>query len=392
MIFHIDVNSAFLSWSAVYNLKNGKKIDLRTVPSVIGGDSAKRHGIVVAKSIPAKKFNIKTGDTISMALQKCPNIIIEPPIHKIYNEYSKKFIAFVKHYFDIVEQASIDECYVDVPYISKEEAKKIAIFIKDKIKHELYFSVNVGISDKKVLAKMASDMEKPDKVHTLFSDEIKEKMWPLPIERLYMSGKKSSSYLRNMGINTIGALALSDESIIESHLKSHGKLLYKYANGIDTDKLIIKKEDPKGIGNSKTAPVDITSFADASIFLKELSITVSNRLKKDKVKGKTVLVEVKFSNFIKTTHQAMLDKHIFDANDIFDEAKKLLKYIMEHNKGMNIRLIGVRVLDLSNENEKVPYQMSIFDIKPESKKDKELKKTMKHINDKYGLGTIHKGI
>ena len=135
MIFHIDVNSAFLSWSAVYNLKNGKKIDLRTVPSVIGGDSAKRHGIVVAKSIPAKKFNIKTGDTISMALQKCPNIIIEPPIHKIYNEYSKKFIAFVKHYFDIVEQASIDECYVDVPYISKEEAKKIAIFIKDKIKH-----------------------------------------------------------------------------------------------------------------------------------------------------------------------------------------------------------------------------------------------------------------
>ena len=221
IIFHIDVNSAYLSWTAVKLLKEAakdeKKIDIRNIPAIIGGDREKRHGIVLAKSISAKKFGIVTGEPIANALQKCPNILIVPPEHGYYNEQSHKLMNLLRTFTPDIEQVSVDECYMDFSGIQNEYPSPLACAykIKDTVKEKLGFTVNVGISDVKVLAKMASDFQKPDRVHTLFPDEIPEKMWPLPIRNLLFLGKASEQKLLNQGIRTIGDLAREREANVQ---------------------------------------------------------------------------------------------------------------------------------------------------------------------------------
>ena len=254
IIFHIDVNSAYLSWTAVKLLKEAakdeKKIDIRNIPAIIGGDREKRHGIVLAKSISAKKFGIVTGEPIANALQKCPNILIVPPEHGYYNEQSHKLMKLLRTFTPDIEQVSVDECYMDFSGIQNEYPSPLACAykIKDTVKEKLGFTVNVGISDVKVLAKMASDFTKPDKVHTLYRREIKEKMWQLPVEELYMAGKSSVNTLHKLGIYNIGQLATSPEYILEAHLKKHGKILWEYANGIDKSVVNTKREELKRSG------------------------------------------------------------------------------------------------------------------------------------------------
>ena len=222
IIFHIDVNSAFLSWTAVEELKNGSDRDLREIPSIIGGDQQSRRGVVLAKSVPAKKYKIQTGEPVANALRKYPNLVMAPPNHKMYREYSKRLMDFLKTYTPDIEQVSVDECFMDFTGIAKKFSSPVeaALEIKNKVKEMFGFTVNIGISDKKLLAKMASDFEKPDKVHTLFTEEIQEKMWPLPVGELYMAGKSTVKTLEKLEIRTIGELATTDVKIIELHLKT----------------------------------------------------------------------------------------------------------------------------------------------------------------------------
>ena len=182
LIFHVDVNSAYLSWEASRRVANGES-DIRLIPAVIGGDREKRTGVVLAKSIPAKKLGINTGEPIGMALRKCPELVIAKPDFRLYEENSKKFMDICREYTPVVEKASIDECYLDMSGTHRIYPDPVALAhtIKDRIRNELGFTVNIGIGDCKLLAKMASDFEKPDKVHTLFVSEIESKMWPLPI-------------------------------------------------------------------------------------------------------------------------------------------------------------------------------------------------------------------
>jgi DNA polymerase-4 len=281
IVFHIDVNSAYLSWEAVNRLQYGDTVDLRTIPSVVGGDESTRHGIVLAKSIPAKKYKIKTGETLFSARMKCPHLVVVPPHYDLYMRCSAAMHKILEEYSPCVQQFSIDEYFLDYTNMEKHFGKPIdaAFQIKNRIKKELGFTVNIGISTNKLLAKMASEFEKPDKVHTLFPYEIPEKMWPLPVENLFMVGRATAPKLRSKNIFTIGQLANTDPELLKYWLKSHGLLIWQYANGMDESPLRSEGLPIKGIGNSTTIAFDVTDKKTACMVLLSLTETVTMRLR-----------------------------------------------------------------------------------------------------------------
>ena len=215
LIFHIDVNSAFLSWTALERLAQGDSVDLRTIPAIVGGDTSTRHGVVLAKSIPAKAFGITTGEPVVNALRKCPHLVMASPDHSMYREKSRLLMEHLSGICPDIEQVSIDECYMDYSPIAAQYSspEAAAAYIRDSVREKFHFTVNVGISDRKVLAKMASDFQKPDKTHTLYQEEIPEKMWPLPVSTLFTCGHSSAETLRKLGILTIGDLAKTDSLV-----------------------------------------------------------------------------------------------------------------------------------------------------------------------------------
>lgn len=358
--FHIDVNSAFLSWEAVDRLKKGDEsmVDIRNIPSAIGGDVAKRHGIVLAKSIPAKKYGIVTGESISEALKKCPSLFIAPPNHKLYQKYSEAFIKILEDYSPDIEQFSVDEAFIDVTGTRRLFGEPVALAhtIKDRIRDELGFTVNIGISDVKLLAKMASDFKKPDMIHTLYFEEIEQKMWPLPVEDLFYVGKSTKDKLYTMGIRTIGELANTDKKILAANLKSHGELIWNIANGIDISNLHSKTDKNKGYGNSTTVAVDITESESARIVLLSLCETVAKRLRADKVKGELITVTIKDNNFQSYSHQKQIDYATNSTSDIFEYAMEIFNEMWE---GTPIRLLGVSAGKLQTPDQAV--QLSLFD-------------------------------
>lgn len=359
IIFHIDVNSAYLSWTAVKILRQGSAVDIRTVPSIIGGDKQTRHGIVLAKSIPAKKFGIVTGEPVVDAFRKCPNLIIVPPEHDYYHEQSFRFFDILKEYTPDIEQVSVDECYLDFTGIQQQFESPIqaANIIKDRIKNELGFTVNVGISDRKVLAKMASDFEKPDKVHTLFMNDIQTKMWPLPVEELYMAGKSSVLICHKLGIYTIGQLAKTPINVLEYHMKSHGRLLWEYANGIDSQIVENDKEDLKGIGNSITLASDVSDIEEIHKVLLMLSDKVAWRIRDAHQKAQVVCVEIKYSDFSKVSRQTTVEKPVSTSGEIYQLSVRLFEEIW---LGKAVRLLGIRTGKLLAQSE--PEQMNLFDM------------------------------
>lgn len=359
IIFHIDVNSAYLSWTAVEQLKNGAQTDIRTIPAIIGGDQKSRHGIVLAKSVPAKKYGIRTGEPVANAFRKCPNLHMEAPDHEMYHKHSRELMAFLRSYTPDIEQVSVDECYMDFTgiagrYVSPVEA---AFEIKDEVKKRFGFTVNIGISDVKVLAKMASDFQKPDRVHTLFQAEIQEKMWPLPISELFMAGHSSVETLKKLEIQTIGDLAKADPNLIELHLKSHGRRLWEFANGIDDSVVESEKAEAKGIGNSTTLSKDVTTKEEAQKVLLSLAQSVGGRLRKHGYHAGMVNVEIKYADFTVSSHQKQLERGTASDQIIYQAATELFG---EMWNGKPIRLLGIRTSKLSQENE--PQQLSLFDL------------------------------
>ena len=369
IIFHIDVNSAFLSWTAVKKLKNGDSIDLRDIPSIIGGDIKNRHGIVVAKSIPAKAFGIHTAEPVVSAMRKCPNLVIEKPDMEYYRHMSQELMTLLKGFTSDIEQLSIDECFLDFGPVSDQfsSAEAAAHQIKDTIRERFGYTVNIGISSNKVLAKMASDFQKPDRVHTLFPDEIQEKMWPLSVDELYMVGKSSASRLKSLGIRTIGELAQTDLSFLQSVFKSHGKLMWKYANGIGDCTIHPEARIAKGIGNSTTLHKDVANAEDAKPVLLMLSESVGERLRKNRQLAGTITVELKYSDFTSCSHQTSLFTPSNRTNILYETACELFHALWD---GRPIRLIGLRGTKLMDED--APLQMSIFDFPAANPEDNSL--------------------
>lgn len=384
-ILHIDVNNAFLSWSAVERIKIGEKIDLRTIPSVIGGDEKQRKGVILAKSNIAKQFGIKTGEPIYQARKKCPSIVVVPADHNIYRKYSDNLYKLFCEYTDKIERYSIDECFLDMTEFvkPKEDIIKIAIQIKERIKKKFGFTVNIGISDDKILAKMASDFEKPDKIHTLFKNEIKEKMWHLPVSDLFMVGNRSINKLERLGIKTIGDLAKTDERILMKTFGKYGYMIWTYANGNSDEKINYEVSKPKGIGNSITLPYDYATLNELYPVLLTLTEQVTYRLRKENMLATVVNVQLKNSEFEVYSHQKKLNYRTDSSKDIISTAKKILK---ELYKGDKIRLIGIRVDGLC---EKDDMQLSFFD-KSENNKNNKIDKAVDSIKDKYGYNIIKK--
>lgn len=359
VIFHIDVNSAYLSWSALKRLEEGDAVDLRLIPSIIGGDMQKRHGVVLAKSIPAKKYGIQTGEPVVNAFRKCPSLVSEKPDQNLYHKRSRELMSFLSSICPEIEQLSVDECFMDFTPIQKQfsSPENAAREIKDRIRDSFGYTVNIGISDKKVLAKMASDFQKPDLVHTLYSHEIKEKMWPLPVSSLYMCGKSSVQALLNLEIRTIGDLANTDRNILYSHLKSHGILLWEYANGIDDSSVCSTPSEAKGIGNSTTLPRDVTDRGEALRCLLFLSDSVAGRLRGTGQLAGMISVEIKYSNFRSVSHQMMLSSPSNTSGVIYETSCRLFDELWNKEP---IRLLGIRSSRLTDPAQ--PVQLSLFDL------------------------------
>lgn len=391
IIFHIDVNSAFLSWTALERLSMGDTVDLRQIPSIIGGDITRRHGVVLAKSIPAKAYGIITGEPVVNALRKCPRLTIASPDHKMYEKRSADLMTYLHTVCPDLEQASIDECYMDFAPVSHLYSSPFdaAVHIKEEIYHKFGFTVNIGISDKKVLAKMASDFKKPNLVHTLYTDEIPQKLWPLPVSALFMCGASSVESLRKLEIITIGDLAHADPSILTAHLKSHGQLLWQYANGIDTSVVMPKPARRKGVGNSTTLSRDVTARSEAARILLNLAESVSASLRTMQASAGLVSIEIKYSSFCSVSHQTTLRTPSSSTEVIYRTALSLFDALWDFSP---IRLLGLRTSRLVSDDE--PVQLSLFDMSekaPVSEKQKKLDTALDSIRSKYGTSSVVRG-
>ncbi len=382
-ILHIDVNNAFLSWTAVNMLKQGYEIDIREIPAIIGGDETKRSGIVLAKSMKAKECGIKTADTIYESRRKCPNLKIYSSDFKIYRKYSNMLYELLLQYTDKIERFSIDECFLDMTdYLMKSTLLDKANKISKRVKEELGFTVNIGVAHNKLLAKMASDFTKPDRVHTLFEEEIPIKMWPLPISDLFMLGKRTVPKLNNMQIKTIKDLANTDKNLLSKKFGKHGLQMWEYANGIDDSEVQYKEEKPKGVGNSITLAQNVTNIEKLEEILLALTEQVTYRLRKYDLLANTVSVQLRTSNFQDTSHQGRLLTATSSTKEIYAKAKQLLTQM--YHKSMEIRLIGVRV---DNLVEKEELQISLFQDKLNDKQEK-LDNVVDEIKEKYGYNAI----
>lgn len=386
IIFHVDVNSAFLSWEAVYRIKLlGDKLDLREIPSAVGGDVKKRHGIILAKSLPAKKFRIQTGESVREALNKCPELILVPPQYELYDSCSKAFINILKEYCPCVEQYSVDEAYCDMTGTAflYDSPLKIANEIKDRIYEELGFSVNIGISSNKLLAKMASDLKKPNLVHTLFPNEIKEKMWRLPASDLFYVGRATTKKLHNLGIHTIGELANTDVSILRAHFKKHGELIYEFANGRDISFVSDIVPSNKGYGNSTTIPFDVDNSFMAKRVLLALAETVCTRLRKDNVVAGVVAIHIVDFEFHHSSHQMTLFTPTHITNEIYWSACKLFDEAWDN---VPIRHLGIHTSGISSDLGN--RQINLFDMKGRYERLEKLDKAIDSIRTRYGTDSI----
>lgn len=385
LIFHIDVNSAFLSWESVYRLKmDPEALDLRTIPSAVGGDASSRHGIVLAKSTPAKKYGITTAEPLVSALRKCPELVIVPSRFDLYLEYSRKLIHLLEDYTPDIEKFSIDEAFLDMTetihlFGAPEE---VADRIRERVHRELGFTVNVGIALNKLLAKMASDFEKPDRTHTLFSGEIPKKMWPLPLRSLFFVGSSAAARMERIGLHTIGDVAACDLHILKNHLGSkYGTLIHRYANGIDEEPVAEREPLNKGYGNSITLSSDVSDYDTACQVLLALSETVGARLREAQVRCNCICVELKDWQFNTQSHQMTLSTPTDSTSALYQNACRLLREFWDLTP---VRLIGLRTSHISEDQFE---QLSLFENE-QSRKMKELEKAVDSIRGKYGIDSI----
>ena len=389
IIYHIDVNSAFLSWEATYRLYHkGGKVDLREQVAAVGGDVTMRHGIILAKSIPAKQYNIKTGESLMEAKQKCPDLIIVPPNYNLYEQCSVAFMRILREYSDTVEQYSIDEAFVDMTatYHLFGTPEETAQIIKNRIRDELGFTVNIGISTNKLLAKMASDFKKPDMVHTLYPHEIERKMWPLSVSNLFFVGRANTKKLFTMGIKTIGELAKCDPVWLRTILKKQGEVVWSFANGIDFSLVITEPPANKGYGNSTTTPFDVMDTETAKVVLLALAETVGKRLRRDDVRVSVISVGIRASDLSYCSHQKVLTTATNITNEIHKAACELFDELW---RGQPIRHLGIHTSKVQEDDcirqlfffEAVDYEKLIA-----------VDKTVDAIRDRFGNDSVKRAV
>lgn len=384
VIFHVDVNSAFLSWSAAYRVKVlGEELDLREVPSVVAGDRESRHSIILAKSAPARKYGIQTGEPLFQALEKCPDLQIVEPDYGLYVECSRHFVEVLRRFSPVVEQYSIDEAWVDMTGTERLFGKPAiaADALRRSVLEELGFTVNVGISSNKLLAKMAGDFEKPNRVHTLFPEEMARKLWPLPVRRLFLVGPATERKLRPLGIYTIGDLAKADVKLLRRKLGKHGETIWHYANGRSAELVTPEPSDAKGFGNSVTTAKDVTSTEEAHQVLLSLMETAAMRMRREGKYGSCVSVHLRTREFQQFSHQSKLNCATNITRELYREAARVFDEVWDRRTPL--RQLGVQITQLSDR----PYQQyDLFSgLTPEQYERKlRLDETVDALRDKFG--------
>lgn len=384
LIFHIDVNSAYLSWEATYRLQHGEKVDLRNIPSVVGGDEESRHGIVLAKSIPAKKFNIQTAETLYNARIKCPDLVIVPPRYWLYMKCSSAMHKILEEYTPKIQRFSVDESFLDFSNMENlyPDYMELAETIRQRIKNELGFTISIGISTNKLLAKMGSDLKKPDAITTIFPHEVKKKMWTLSVEDLFMVGRATAPKLHNLNINTIGDLANYDLEILKTKLKKHGEVIWNYANGIDNSEVRNSSHiDVKGMGNSTTIAFDVEDRETAHKVLLSLCETVGMRLRDSKNCCNVVSISIRGCDLVVYSRQKKLTTATDSTIKIYEVARNLFDSVW---KGNALRQLGVHATNFCGNDF---MQYSLLDTFNYDK-DSKLNKAIDEIRLKYG----HKAI
>lgn len=348
VIFHIDVNSAFLSWSAVKLLTEGGP-DIRLVPSAVSGDPSDRRSIITAASIPAKKLGIKTAIPVSMALRKCPNLVIVHSDWEWYRHCSTSFIDICRLYSPVLQQFSIDECFIDMTFrLYRKDAAEVARALKDEIKEKLGFTVNVGVGSNKLLAKMASDFEKPDNVHTLWQDEVQEKMWPLPAGDLLWVGKKTRERLSAYGIYTIGDIArLPENSLARIVGKKFAAQMHDNANGIDNEPIITEFQEAKSISVERTFAKDIVNPEELDREMFKVACTVAHRLRRQGFRCTCVSMFIKFTDFSVAQKQCQISGPTDVTALILNEARRMLGDMWDGTAP--IRQVGIGLSKFTKE-------------------------------------------
>ena len=390
VIFHVDANSAFLSWTAAYRVHVlGESLDLREIPSVIAGDKASRHSIILAKSGPAKKYGIQTGEPLFQAQEKCPDLIVAPPDYGLYVEASRHFVQMLREFSPIVQQYSIDEAWVDMTGTQRifGSPRLAAEKMRQRIWDELGFTVNIGISSNKLLAKVAGDFEKPNTVHTLFPEEIQSRMWPLPVRDLFLVGSATEKKLKGLGIYTIGDLAKTELPVLKKRLGKHGETIWHYANGRNAEMVTPEPEENKGYGNSTTTAEDVVSANQAHQVILSLCETVAMRLRKDGKFGSCVTVHLRTNEFQHFSHQSLLHGATNITTELFEAACRIFDEVWDGTTPL--RQLGVQVTRLSSE----PYQQyDLFSgLSPVQYERKlRLDEAVDALRDKYGEDIIRR--
>lgn len=389
LIFHVDVNSAFLSWEAARRVSRGED-DLRLIPSAIGGDREKRTGVILAKSIPAKKYGIKTGEPVSMAMRKCPELYLAKPDFRLYERCSRAFMDICRKYAPVVEKFSIDECFLDMSGTGRiyPDPIKTAASIKDEIRDTLGFTVNIGVAENKLLAKMASDFEKPDRIHTLFPGEIEAKLWPLSVRELFSVGAATAERLERAYIRTIGDLARADVGYVQRLVGvKMGQHIHDYANGIDDSPVLAVSEEAKGYGNSTTLAEDVRTAAEAHRIILALADSTSARMRTDGVRARCVSVTIRSNDFRDRSHQCKLAEPTDITDEIYDVCRRLFSELWDGKTPL--RLLGVSLSDLTREE---ATQISIFDGEDEEReRARRRDKTVDEIRRSFGSDMIVRG-
>lgn len=383
---HIDVNNAFLSWSAIDMLNSGFKYDIRNSYAIIGGDEKSRRGIVLAKSMPAKRMGVVTGETLYSARKKCPKLKTYRPNYKLYKSMSDKMFDLISSYSPDIEKMSIDECFLDYTPVKRlyGDEVKFAYKLKKEIYEKLGFTVNIGIGNNKLCAKMASDFLKPNRVHTLYMDEVEGKMWPLDVGKLFGIGKQTSVKLHNLGINTIADLANTDEKVLYKHFKNQARVMIRWARGIGSDIVDSSESEAKGIGNETTLSHNIFYKEELYPYLLGLCENVCLRLRRENRYAYVVVVTIKDRFFKRKSHQKKMVNATNITEEVYEKTKKILD---EMDISDGVRLIGVRLDNLQNSSF---HQTSLFEDISEREDIGTLDKTVDEIKDRYGFRIINK--
>lgn len=388
MILHVDANSAYLGWTAAALLEKGYPVDLRKIPAVIAGDPADRHGIILAASIPAKERGVHTACSLYEAFRLCPNLQVFPPDYDLFLSCSEAMYRILLEYTPLVQRYSIDECFLDYGGCRRRfgDPVETAFSIKERIKAELGFTVNVGVGPNKVTAKMAGELKKPDRVHTLITkEELKQKLWPLPAGKLFMAGKASVRKLEKINITTIGQIACADPAFLRQRLNFHGMLLWSYANGIDYDRVVpMERIEQKGFSNSMTLPCDVEDAETAKAYILSLTERIAGRLRRQGSKASLIGITLKTGAFFHYSHQLKLPFYTDDTTTIYRYAVKLFG---ECWRGEPLRQIGVHLGDLAAKD---AYQLS-FDELSHLQSDEALNTAVDRIRERFGQRAIYRG-